>query len=625
MPYAIERAVAIAATLLFAVGAASASERVEGLIVKLRPSAARAADASITPKDIEGLTRAAGTKLAHARAMSGGAHVLRLAQPLVYAEAQALAARIAGAPEVEYAVPDRRVYPLQIPTDVNFSLQWNLGVPVAGQMGINAPAAWDISTGASNVVVAVVDTGLVQHADIDSNILDTSGQIVPGYDFVTDTATANDGNGRDADPRDPGDWITSAESASGPFAGCPVASSGWHGTHVAGIVGALSNNATGVAGIAWQGKILPVRVMGKCGGVLSDILDGVRWAAGLRVSGVTDNPNPAKVINLSLGAGGACSAAEQAAIDDAVDAGAVVVVAAGNSNADVASTAPANCANVVAVAASTRDGGRAGYSNFGSSIDLAAPGGAQITRNDASGILSTLNSGTQAPAGDDYVFYQGTSMATPHVAGVAALMLAVEPSLTPAQLEAMLRASARAFPSGSSCTTALCGAGLLDAHAALVLAQQNQPVVEIRVADGSGAEPNDGLSFTVSRVGSTSASLTVPYSLSGSATAGTDYTNLSGSVTIPAGAREAVVIVTPLDDGAVEGTERVTLTLQGGSAYVLGTPSSASADLVDNDVAAFSDGGGGCTLGRARGFDPLWLGLLLWPLWRRVRAAYRGG
>lgn len=619
MSYAIRRGArtALAATLLFAAGAALAGDRVDGVIVKLRPSAARAVDTNITAKDIEGLNRAAGTKLAPGRAMSGGAHVLRLAQPLAYGEALALAARLARAPEVEYAVPDRRVYPLQIPSDVNFSLQWNLGVPLAGQMGINAPAAWDITTGNSSVVVAVVDTGLLNHADIDSNILDASGQVVPGYDFVSDTATANDGNGRDTDPRDPGDWVTSTESASGPFAGCAVSDSSWHGTHVAGIVGALSNNTTGVAAVAWNAKLLPVRVMGKCGGVLSDILDGVRWAAGLSVSGVADNPNPAKVINLSLGGSGTCSAAEQAAINDAVNAGAVVVVAAGNSNVNVATTTPANCANVIAVAASTRDGGRAGYSNFGSLIDIAAPGGAQLTRNDASGILSTLNTGTQAPASDDYVFYQGTSMAAPHVAGVAALMLAVGPTLTPAQLEAMLRASARAFPTGSSCTTANCGAGLLDAHAALLLAQQNQPVVEIRVADGSGAEPNDSLSFTVNRVGSTSASITVSYSLSGSATAGADYAALSGSVTIPAGASAATVVVTPLDDSTVEGTETVVLTLQSGSTYVIGVPNSANVDLVDNDVAAFSDSGGGCTIGRGRGLDPIWLILLLWPLWRR--------
>lgn len=614
---------ALAAIGLLSAATASASERVEGLIVKLRATGTRAVDTNLTTKDVERLNRAGGAKLAHGRAMSGGAHVLKFATPISYAEAQVVAQRMAGEADVEYAVPDRRVYPLQIPTDTSYALQWNLAVPVAGQMGINAPNAWDITTGSNSVVVAVVDTGLVNHADIDSNILDTAGQVVPGYDFVTDTATANDGNGRDADPRDPGDWITRAESTSGQFAGCPESSSSWHGTHVAGIVGALSNNTAGVAGVAWNARILPVRVMGKCGGVLSDILDGVRWAAGLTVTGITNNPNPAKVINLSLGGGGACTAAEQAAIDDVVNAGATVVVAAGNSNVNVSTTAPANCANVVAVAASTRDGGRASYSNFGSLIDLAAPGGVQLAPNDANGILSTLNSGTQAPAADDYIFYQGTSMATPHVAGVAALMLAVEPTLTPAQIEAMLRASARAFPNGSSCTTAICGAGLLDAHAALVRAQQNQAVVEIRVADGSGAEPSDALSFTVTRIGSAAASLTVQYALSGNATAGADYASLSGSVVIPAGAASATVVVTPLDDAAVEGTETVVLTLQGASDYIVGAPSSASAAIVDNDVAAFSDSGGGCTLGRDRGIDPLWLSLLLWPLWRRWRRSGR--
>ena len=622
MRSAIQRAtrMALATTILFAASVASASERVEGLIVKLRPSAARGVEASLTTRDIDRLNRVAGAKLAHGRAMSGGAHVLRLGKPVSYAEAQRLAARMAAAPEVEYAVPDRRVYPLQVPSDVYYSQQWGLGVPLVGQMGINAPAAWDISTGNSSIVVAVVDTGLVNHADIDSNILDTTGQVAPGYDFVSDTATGNDGDGRDTDPRDPGDWVTSTESASGPFAGCPVSNSSWHGTHVAGIVGALSNNAAGVAGVAWNTRILPVRVMGKCGGVLSDILDGVRWAAGLTVTGVTNNPNPAQVINLSLGGSGTCSAAEQAAINEVVNAGAVVVVAAGNSNVNVSTTAPANCANVIAVAATNRNGGRASYSNFGSLIDIAAPGGAQLTANDSNGILSTLNTGLTGPSTDAYVFYQGTSMAAPHVAGVAALMLAVEPTLTPAQMEAMLRASARAFPSGSSCTTANCGAGLLDAHAALLLAQLNQAVVEVRVADGSGAEPSDVLSFTIARIGTTTASLTVQYALSGSATAGADYAALSGSVTIPAGASTATVVVTPLDDSAVEGTETVTLTLQSSSTYVVGTPDSASVDLIDNDVPRLSDSGGGCTVSHTRDFDPLWLSLLLWPLWRRFRA-----
>ena len=623
MQSAIQRAMrmALAMTILFAATVASASERVEGLIVKLRPSAARGVDANMTAKDVERLNRVAGAKLLRGRAMSGGAHVLRLTEPVSYGAAQVLAARMAAAPEVEYAVPDRRVYPLQVPTDALYSQQWGLGVPLVGQMGINAPAAWDISTGSSSIVVAVVDTGLVNHADIDSNILDTTGQVVPGYDFVSDTATGNDGDGRDTDPRDPGDWVTSGESASGPFAGCPASNSSWHGTHVAGIVGALSNNAAGIAGVAWNTRILPVRVMGKCGGVLSDILDGVRWAAGLSVTGVTNNPNPAQVINLSLGGSGTCSAAEQAAINDVVSAGKVVVVAAGNSNVNVSTTAPANCANVIAVAATNRNGGRASYSNFGSLIDIAAPGGAQLTANDSNGILSTLNTGTQGPVADDFVFYQGTSMAAPHVAGVAALMLAVEPTLTPVQMEAMLRVSARAFPSGSSCTTANCGAGLLDARAALLLAQQNQAVVEIRVADGSGAEPNDALSFTVARVGSTTTSLTVQYGVSGSATAGADYVALSGSVVIPAGASTATVVVTPLDDNAVEGSETVVLTLQGASTYVVGTPASASVDLIDNDVPRLADSGGGCTLaGSKRGIDPLWLSLLLWPVWRRLRA-----
>src|SRR5262249_18704579 len=140
---------------------------------------------------------------------------------------------------------------------------------------------------------------------------DLAGRYVGGYDFITNAQVANDGqfttatNDRDPDPSDPGDWITAAESASDFFAGCPIANSSWHGTHVAGTIGAASGNGTGVAGINWVSKILPARVLGKCGGYLSDIADAIQWSAGLSVPGVPNNPNPARVLNLSLG-GYAC-------------------------------------------------------------------------------------------------------------------------------------------------------------------------------------------------------------------------------------------------------------------------------------------------------------------------------
>jgi serine protease len=230
---------------------------------------------------------------------------------------------------------------------------------------------------------------------------------------------------------------------------------------VAGTIAAKTNNGSGVAGVAFNAKIVPVRVLGKCGGYTSDIADAIIWASGGSVAGVPANANPARVINMSLGGGGACDTTTQNAINSARSRGTVVVVAAGNENTDASSSNPANCAGVVTVAATNRSGGRAYYSNYGTVVDVAAPGG--DVRTTGGGILSTLNAGTTVPGADSYAFYQGTSMATPHVAGVVALMLAKTPSMTPDQVESTLKSTSRAFP--ASCSG--CGAGLVDANAAL--------------------------------------------------------------------------------------------------------------------------------------------------------------
>jgi serine protease len=182
------------------------------------------------------------------------------------------------------------------------------------------------------------------------------------------------------------------------------------------------------------------------------------WASGGTVTGAPANANKARVLNLSLGGSGACDTTTQNAINSARSRGAVVVVAAGNSNVNAANANPANCAGVITVAAVGRTGGKASYSNYGTVVDVAAPGG-----DSGAGILSTLNAGTTTPAGDNYAYYMGTSMATPHVAGVAALMLAKNPNLTPDEVEAKLKATARAFPAACSG----CGAGIVDAAAAV--------------------------------------------------------------------------------------------------------------------------------------------------------------
>ena len=387
-----------------------------------------------------------GVLVRESHALANGAKVFRLDRRHNLAEVRSLATEMMlRDASIEYAEPDRIMTHAATPTDPRYTDQWHYYDTVGG---LRLPAAWDISTGAG-VVVAVIDTGYRPHADL-------SGQFLPGYDFISTAAIGNDGNGRDSDATDPGDGVTAGACGGGqPFSDQP---SSWHGTHVAGTVAARTNNGAGVAGVAYNAKILPVRALGKCGGYTSDIADAITWASGGTVAGVPVNANKARVLNLSLGGGGACSATMQNAINGARSRGAVVVAAAGNSGIDVSNASPANCAGVIAVAATGRTGGRARYSNFGAQVAVAAPGG-----DGTSGVLSTLNSGRSGPLADTYVVYQGTSMAAPHVAGVAALMLAANTNLTPDEIATRLKSTARAFP--ASC--AGCGAGIVDAAAAL--------------------------------------------------------------------------------------------------------------------------------------------------------------
>ncbi len=403
--------------------------------------------------EMERLSATAGVNLQYLRAMSGDAHVLQLPERLSLEQARTISRQLMSLPEIEYAEPDQILRHTLTPNDVQYVNQWHY----SGTWGINAPAAWDITTGSSSIVVAVVDTGITNHADL-------SGRTVPGYDFIGDTLVANDGGGRDSDPSDPGDWISSAEDASGYFAGCGASDSSWHGTHVSGTIGAASNNGIGVTGINWNSKILPVRVLGKCGGYTSDIVDGMSWAAGLSVAGVPANPNPAKVLNVSLGGYGSCDATWQTAISNITAAGAVVVAAAGNSAFDASYFVPANCSGVITVAATDGDGWLAGYSNYGSTVEISAPGG---DFNWDPGVLSTLNTGTTVPVSDTYDYYQGTSMAAPHVSGVVSLMFSRNPYMTPSQVLQILQSTVKAFPGSGSCNTSICGSGIVNAGAAV--------------------------------------------------------------------------------------------------------------------------------------------------------------
>ncbi|MBE0377704.1 S8 family peptidase [Pseudoalteromonas prydzensis] len=431
-------------------------------------------------------------KAQYVRAMAlSNHHVMRANKKLTADEAQQYMQEVIASGNVEYIEIDQMLKPFATPNDPRYDDQWHY-YEQAG--GLNLPTAWDTATG-SGVTVAVLDTGYRPHIDLNANIL-------PGYDMISDTFVANDGGARDSDARDPGDAITANECGYTHGA----QSSSWHGTHVAGTVAAVTNNGEGVAGVAYDAKVVPVRVLGKCGGLTSDIADGIIWASGGSVSGVPSNANPADVINMSLGGSGSCSSTTQNAINQARNNGTVIVIAAGNDNDNANNYNPGNCNGVVNVASVGRNGGRAYYSNYGTSIDVAAPGGAQSFANDSEGVLSTHNSGSSSPSSDSYHYSQGTSMAAPHVAGVAALIKQAKPNATPDEIESILKSTTRSF--AASCNN--CGTGIVDAAAAVAAASGTTP------PPPTGNELLDGQALT---------------GLSGSASSTTFYT-----MTVPSGA-----------------------------------------------------------------------------------------
>jgi subtilisin family serine protease len=406
------------------------------------------------------------------RFVGDGFETFTFATPIPETEARRIADELVTRGLVASAEIDGVKVSTVVPNDPRFSEQWYLQTP-GSSTGIDLPSAWSITRGSSNVVVAVIDTGRLDHPDL-------SGRLADGYDFSSRTRDSKDGDGWDADESDNGDWSEENHPEYTCTVGQSFQPSTWHGTHVAGIIGANADNSFGIAGIAPGVRVQHVRVLGTCGGRTSDEAAAIRWAAGLAVPGVPLNPTPARVINLSLGSATACQTVEQSAIDDAVAAGSVVVVAAGNSGFDLDANAfaPANCRNVITVGAVRSDGSRAAYSNYGSTVDVAAPGG-------PGGILSLANGGQRSPDTNwTYGYKQGTSMSTPVVSGVVALLLSANPNLTAAQVESILKSSARPFPTNVSTTcssnpadTFHCGAGVVDAAAALraVSAQSTPP------------------------------------------------------------------------------------------------------------------------------------------------------
>ncbi|MCU7931713.1 MAG: S8 family serine peptidase [Candidatus Thiodiazotropha sp. (ex Codakia rugifera)] len=382
----------------------------------------------------QSVTESTGENFAYVKESFNGAQIIRLDQKKSLEEIDGIIQEIRQFSQVEYVEPDLMIYPLYTPNDSRYSEQWNFFEEIGG---IRLPQAWDSSQG-ENTIVAVVDSGYRPHQDLLPNIL-------PGYDMISDLYVANDGNGRDSDAQDPGDYAPE----------CDTYISKWHGTQVAGIVAAVADNNRGIAGTAFQAKLLPVRVIGRCGGYLSDISDGIIWASGANLAGQPVNQNPAKVINLSLGGEApSCPQTMAQAIDTARLQGATIIAAAGNSAQNVSGITPANCDGVIAVAASTRAAAPAVYSNHGGGIDVSAPG---------EWILSTHNSGLITPGSDTYTVTSGTSMSAPQVSGVSALLYAIKPDITPDEVEQIISDTARSFP--VDCTG--CGSGILDASAAV--------------------------------------------------------------------------------------------------------------------------------------------------------------
>lgn len=429
--------------------------------------------------------------------------VAKLLAPATQSNVEASLAALRLDPAVAFAESDQKRYPHAVtPNDPLFSGQWYLR---AGQpSAVRADSAWEPTegqnaTGSNGIVVAVLDTGIrFDHPDL-ARAAD-GGRLLPGYDFVRadpdgSFVSANDGDGRDADPSDPGDWMTEAEANLPVFGdNCePQANSSWHGTRVAGIIGARSNNGVGITGTSWAPWILPVRVLGKCGGYDSDILAGMRWAAGLAEAGVPDNPYPAKILNLSLGSEGSCSASYAAVTRELAAAGVVVISSAGNEGSDVST--PANCPGVIAVVALRHVGTKVGFSNLGATATLGAPGGncVNVGANEPClySIDTTSDRGLTRPTGsaytDQFNFNVGTSFSAPIVAGVAALMLSANGRLDPLEVTRRLRAGARPYPAAPegvplcrdpasvtgaqdrecACTADWCGAGMLDAVGAV--------------------------------------------------------------------------------------------------------------------------------------------------------------
>jgi serine protease len=503
--------------------------------------------------DALALAQRVGLALAHSRQITPSVHVLFLPKTLYGADVAAALAKLRADPSVQFAdVDEIRHAHAVMPNDPLFqptaaaSGQWYLDTPSSNPIVLNgipsmdlsatdAVSAWGITTGSEAIVIADVDTGVrFDHPDLLR--AGFGGRLLPGYDFVgqdydptngTALGTfliANDGDGWDPDPSDPGDWISTSDTMNSLFSSDTAEPSSWHGTRVVGVFGAIANNDVGIAGMTWGPWILPVRALGKGGGYDSDIIAGIEWAAGMPVTNpdgapVPDNPYPADIINLSLGGSGTCPSDYQSALAQVTQLGVLVVASAGNGGSPGVSApveAPANCSvdvpGVVAVVGLRNVGTKVGYSSFGPEASVAAPAGNCVSATSPPCLRSidtTTNSGTTTPGVDGYTNQDnpnlGTSFSAPIVSGIAALMRSANNNLTPAQLAARLKSSATVFPAGAAgvptcptndpttgecaCPTdgSQCGAGMVNALQAVMAAQKPIAVIAIPANLGAGS------------------------------------------------------------------------------------------------------------------------------------------
>jgi serine protease len=483
--------------------------------------------------DVSSLSLRTGVAVSRSRQLTPSMHVVFLQKTLYGADVDAVLQQLRADPAVEFADVDERRYahalpndPLFIPTPPTASGQWYMQKPstaTGDAAATDAVSAWDITKGSSGTVIADVDSGIrFDHPDLLR--AGFGGRLLPGYDFVGEDLDstnssplgtfliANDSDGWDPDPSDPGDWIDSTDlmnSTVFPSKNCSTGNSSWHGTRVMGVLGALTNNDTGIAGVTWNPYLLPVRALGKCGGLDSDIIVGIQWAVGMHVDGVPDNPYPADIINLSLGGSGStCPTGYQNLIKQLTNMGVLLVASAGNESGPV--DVPANCPGVLAVAGLRNIGTKVGYSSLGPEVGIGAPAGNCVNTNGGPCLRSidtTVNEGATVPGANSYTDQSnsnlGTSFSAPIVSGVAALMRAANANLTPPQIIARMKASATPYPqpvttpatpqcvNGSTsmkecaCTTTApttCGAGMVNAFSAVKAALN--PIAAVKIPTG---------------------------------------------------------------------------------------------------------------------------------------------